>query len=371
MVYTSWKDLMFFLFLPESTHKVNYTGRNNILVVESFKDGDYYSNILNNTFVEIDKKKICFKVNSQDVIWFLSQEMAEQLENNYKINYNIKSYSKELKKLDSTALNDYNAYLFVIECIRYYENNKKRTNNDYYGIIDYDFGHKEIVGLNNISCTEHHDRETDALRMFLPKFINNTIHNPGERTRAIRYLSYIINELTRQGVASELLNKYFEAGKSDKHMEYVINKAYKYDDKNQEKFRLIDSTSDFDSYLNWELRGLKYKQFREEYQKNNRDIFRFDGKELDVEKLRNILERWIIKDKANLEERKLLDTIFKYCNGHMFLSQMIRSEVFYIYNEGQFSEFIKKMPSFKEFFKCNPLQKYKQYRVDNGLYETF
>lgn len=352
----NWKDFIP-IYLKDFYSQFTSYGNEAIhaLIVEGSTDEEFYWALFDKSYFILDNKKIVLNTPKKKILSNFSDNFKNLLSKSEP--YKLKQHQKEFQKADKS---DYKSYQFVTECIEYFEKNKIGFKNlDCYGLIDNDFGHNELIrNLVNIAVTKYHDRETCIMRCYLPEYFDLLTN----KNVAVEHLAKIIDVCFKQGVLEK--------------------ESFKYVENNPEKLNktIVSFTHGFFKYNDGSLIGFDFDKYFDNYYVFYSDLIENYKKRLKLEytfedELINILSRWLIDKNTTKIDDDRLDRIFKYCNGHILLNQMILcGKDIYLFNtEKEFTDSVISKIAFEKqkyykLFETLPLQPYKEYRIQKGLY---
>lgn len=372
----SWRDFIP-TYLRDFYSQFNFYTNDKVhaLVVEGPTDEDFYWRLFDKAYFFKNNKKIVFNTPKKKIISNFSNNFENLFLRSEPYKLKLKQHKKEFDMSDKS---DYRGYLFVTECISYYENNRQFFKFlDCYGMIDNDFGHSELTeGLTNISATKFHDRETCILRCYLPELINQVT----KKEEAVSLLTKIIDTSFKQGIIEELSHKYEEEVGKDKFLRQLTNYYFKGNCKTTDlrmgSFDFDDYLNNYENYITLDINPSfinahksKYQRFVDEAKNRIRTIYTFE------DELFNLLHRWLLENNTNDIDEKRIDRIFKYCNAHILLNQMIMfgKDIFNVTKENDFiNQIVEKIifgkNMYSTIFNTLPLKLYKKYREDNNFY---
>ncbi len=338
------------------------------LIVEGKTDEEFYWSLFDKSYFILDnKKKIVFNTPKKKILYNFSNNFEDLFLRSEP--YKLKQHQKDFGNADKS---DYRGYLFVTECIKFFESNRDSFKNlDCFGMIDNDFGHSELIlGLKNVSSTKYHDRETCIMRCYLPDYLEKC----QEKEKAVKLLSEIMDVCFKQGIIEEVSHKFEKIEGYNKFLRKLTNYYFKDNcdktDFRKTNFNLDDYLNNYHNYLDINPNGVMNDDFFKEAKSKIGIIYTFENE------LESIIHRWIIEKELNEVDNSRLDRIFKYCNGHMLLNQMILlgKDLFGFDKEETFAtnvinNIVFGKQQYPRLFETLPLKPYKQYRLDNGLYK--
>ncbi len=340
-----------------------------LLIVEGPSDESFYWHLFDKAYFSYNNRKIVFNTPKKRII----SNFSNYLDNELFLKSEPYKYQQRKKEFDSLDTDNYRAYLFVTECISYYETNKEFFKSiDCYGIIDNDFGHSDLIkGLTNISTTKFHDRETCILRCYLPELIDQYSNTE----KFIVLLSNIIDTTFKQGIIEELSHKYESTYGKDDFLRQLTNYFFKDGcskiDLRKSSFDFIDYLMNYENYLSVQVSSNHetiYQNFVIDAINKIHTIYTFE------DELTSILHRWLIDKNASDIDNKRIDRVFKYCNGHILLNQIIMHSGDSSSNsEEEFiNQIIEKIMYGKKkyplIFELPPLKSYKEHREEKELF---
>lgn len=324
-----------------------------LLFVEGVSDKIFLYPLLETTKFEYDGRIITLKIAKENIVSDFNEQASEMKE---------KSQIYEKEKYQGPK------YEFVSNTIKTYENNSGKFNKiDCFGIIDKDFGHSHLIsGLQNISDTKCHDRETTILRCCFPELIDDCLN----KDLALDVLERILNVLVKQGIMEEISHTY-----NDFLLKEISHDYFKCEIENgsvdflEENFIENYLELCYDDYLKGCYDDCNGKEYFYEFYSEVRNKITVANFKL-MKNLPSLLKRWLIEKSTNEEDDKNLDTIFEYCNGHFVLRLMCKNRRAFrseFEKEADIINYIldkvlKGKRKYLSLFEMKPFDAYKEYR---------
>lgn len=381
-----------------SCHQAN----TRILVVEGKTDKDFYYDLfsdfqIGNVPFSLKRNTILFDVFSKSFKNYLNGEyfitIVDAKTRKQKRNEKDREQAKEISDIiPNKRFEDYDAYAFVCSCINEY--NRELANEDelskynLYGFIDKDFGHDNIIEQKQfISITDCHDRETTLLLYYLPLYYGKEIMSKDMKTKLAQELAKIADFCMTQGLlerASFIYERKHINDENFKSNKYLVKSFshYFFKDRADKNYERWYKKLDIDNYLN-ERKVYKYSlkdnsiiEMNGQISQDYFDIFQeLKSAEYGFKPtLHEVIRKWIFKEVLTSDDKKSLETIFNYSNGHIFLTEMIQYDklskerpLFKMQDETDISNwvnnYIHKEKMYEEICKIMPLREYKDYRL--------